>query len=121
MARQATSHLMAQLRQPSSPAEQIDTLRALKHEIIGHQQRKETWVGQGALEPVVRALNDNKDIARQNGKERFDRDASHRRALSEAETIRLEAVYIIGSIAAGKDLYTTLPDQRYMRAGGPFI
>jgi armadillo repeat-containing protein 8 len=101
MARPSTPPILAQIRNSKSPTEQIDALRALKNEIIGHQQKKEMWVGLGVVEPIVRMMTSNKAQGKQNGKERYDRRFTSE-SLSEKEMVRLQALCVIGSIAHGE-------------------
>lgn len=99
MANPSSLPILAQILHPRTPAEQIIALRALKNEVIGHQQRKETWVGLGILEPIVRASTSK--ASRQNEKSCQEQtwDAG---ILREEETLRLQALSIIGSLAYGK-------------------
>ncbi|KAL8651572.1 MAG: hypothetical protein Q9210_003181 [Variospora velana] len=101
MARPATPPILSELRSSTSPASQVATLRALKHEIIGHEQKKRFWVGRGVLVPIARILNTSKG----NGKRRDVNDnatAHHCRSpfvRTEEEEARLQAVVIVGSLA----------------------
>ncbi|TVY55279.1 Uncharacterized protein LCER1_G002723 [Lachnellula cervina] len=95
MARQAWA---SQIRSAKTPAEQISILRALKNEIIGHPLKKELVVALGTLDPVVR-LASNKLAARQDGKSHNHSFAS--RPLLEEETVRLQGLQVIASIALG--------------------
>jgi hypothetical protein len=102
MARPSSPPILTQIRNSKSPTEQIVALRALKNEIIGHQQKKEMWVGLGVVEPIVRIMTLNKAQGKQNGKERYD----HRftpESLSEKEMVRLQALCVIGSLAHGEE------------------
>lgn len=100
MARPSSPPLLAQIRNPGSTSEQIITLRALKNEVIGHQQKKEMWLGLGILEPIVRIASSNKIYAKQNGKERQD-SILVSKTLNEDEILRLQALCVIGSLACG--------------------
>ncbi len=93
--------ILAQIRNSKTPAEQIVALRALKNDIIGHQQKKEMWVGLGVVEPIVRIMTSNKAQGGQNGKERYDHSFTSE-SLSEKEMVRLQALCVIGSLAHGK-------------------
>ncbi|TVY40582.1 Uncharacterized protein LOCC1_G004549 [Lachnellula occidentalis] len=95
MARQAW---VSQIRNAKSPAEQISILRTLKNEIIGHPLKKELVVTLGTLDPVVR-LASNKLAGRQDGKSHDHSFAS--KPLLEEETVRLQALHVIASIALG--------------------
>lgn len=103
MNRASTPPILSELRSSTSPANQVAALRSLKNEIIGHGQRKETWIGLGVLEPLARILNSS----RENGKKPF-RDAnglSHhptaQEARSDEEEARLQVIIIIGILAHG--------------------
>ncbi len=90
---------VAQLRNARSTSEQIAILKALKNEILGHAIKKELAVVQGVLDPLVR-LSLNKAGVRQDSKVHDDSLVS--RPLDEDETVRLQSLIILGSIAAGK-------------------
>ncbi|TVY85385.1 Uncharacterized protein LSUE1_G000250 [Lachnellula suecica] len=92
-------HIWAsQIRNAKTPTEQITILRALKNEIIGHPQKKELLVTQGALDPVVR-LASNKIASRQDGKSHDHTFAS--KPLAEEEIVRLQGLQVVASIALG--------------------
>ncbi|KAL8968347.1 MAG: hypothetical protein Q9197_004931 [Variospora fuerteventurae] len=107
MARPATPPILSELRSSTSPATQVAALRALKHEIIGHEQKKRLWVGRGVLVPIARILNTSKG----NGKRRdvSDKATTHRCrppfVRTEEEEARLQAVVIVGSLAHGGPSY----------------
>ncbi|KFY46840.1 hypothetical protein V494_00296 [Pseudogymnoascus sp. VKM F-4513 (FW-928)] len=90
--------ILAQILHPSSPAEHITALRALKNDIIGHQQRKEAWVGHGILDSIVQASASQE--SRQDSKSGQE-PAANTESLSEEETLRVQALSILGSLAYG--------------------
>lgn len=107
MTRPSTPPILSELRSASSPASQVAALRALKNEVIGHEQKKEMWVSLGVLAPIARILNTHKG----NGKRRH-RDVNssinqlkHRGGRSDEEEARLQAVIIVGSLAHGGPAY----------------
>lgn len=102
MARPSSPPILAQIRNSRSPAEQIVALRALKNDIIGHQQKKEMWVGLGVVEPIVRIMTSSKAQGKQNGKERYDHRFTSE-SLSEKQMVRLQALCVIGSLAHGEE------------------
>lgn len=103
MARPSSPPVLAQIRNSRSPSEQIVALKALKNDIVGHQQKKEMWVGLGVVEPIVRIMISNKSQGKQNNKERYDgRSAPDSDVLSEKEMVRLQALCVIGSLANGE-------------------
>ena len=95
----ASIAMLPQVRLHSAPSEQIQALRALKNEIIGHPLKKETTVALGALDTIVR-LSTNKTASRNDGKSHDYTFAS--RPLSEDEIVRLLSLQVIASIAIGK-------------------
>ena len=104
MTRPSTPSILSELRSASSPASQVAALRALKYEIIGHEQKKGKWIAMGVLAPIVRILNTH----RGNGK-RKHRDvhstraqSKQRGARSDDEEARLQAIIIVGSLAHGQ-------------------
>lgn len=94
MARQSW---VAQLRSTRDIVEQTAALRHIKNEIVGHPLKKELAVSQGVLEPIVRLA------LRQSS--RPDPSAHNHtfalRPLLEDESIRLQALQILASIAQG--------------------
>jgi len=103
MTRPSTPPILSELRSASSPASQVAALRALKNEVIGHEQKKEMWIGLGVLAPITRILNTH----RGSGKKRH-RDVNgstnkskQRGGRSDEEEARLQAVIIVGSLAHG--------------------
>ena len=99
MAQTSSLPILAQIRQSGSPEEEIHALRALKNEIIGHEQRKGMWIGLGILEPVVQASTAK---ANRDGQKTRQERTSDDESLGEEETLRLEALSILGSLAYGK-------------------
>ena len=91
-----------QIRNARSSAEQIAALRALKNELIGHPSKKEAVVVSGILDPVVRLVSHR--AVRQDGKSHDHSFAS--RPLNEEETVRLQGLHVIASIALGKNSFT---------------
>lgn len=107
MTRPATTPILAELRSPSSPEAQVAALRALKNEIIGHEQRKELWVGLGVVTPLARVLNTRRSGAKRRQKEyggegggggKSELDREH--AFAD-EGARLQAILVVGSLAQG--------------------
>jgi hypothetical protein len=96
---------VVQIRNSRNTGEQIEVLRALKNEIVGHPPQKELVVTSGVLEPIIR-LTFNKNIARQDGKSHDHSFAS--KPLSEEEVVRLQCLQVIASIALGKYLTPAL-------------
>ncbi|KAK4122907.1 ARM repeat-containing protein [Parathielavia appendiculata] len=100
MARVQAPPLLSQIRVARSNSEQAIALRALKDEIVGHIQRKEWWVQNGILEPLVEMLQNNvPSTARSNGKELHQ--TGQPAVLSENEVVRLLCLQLIASFAYG--------------------
>ena len=92
---------VAQIRNARNAAEQIEVLRALKNDIVGHPAQKEVVVKLGVLEPVIRSAL-NKNGTRHDGKSHDYSFAS--RPLSQEEIVRLQCLQVIASIALGEYL-----------------
>ena len=104
MTRPSTPPILSELRSSSPSANQVAALRALKNDIVGHEQRKELWIRLGILAPIARILNANKP----NGKKRV-RDVNgnghsgkSRTSRSDEEEARLQAIVVVGSFANGQ-------------------
>lgn len=103
MALPTTPPILSELRSSTSSINQVAALRALKNEIIGHEQKKREWVGLGVLAPLARILT----TPRANGKRREsngNRPAHHGKTAlgrTDEEEARLQAIVIIGSLASG--------------------
>lgn len=104
MTRPSTPPILSELRSSSSPAGQVAALRALKNEIIGHEQKKEMWIGLGILDPLVRILHSHKG----SGKKRYreipgpENSPKRRGNRTDEEEARLQAIIILGSLAHGE-------------------
>jgi hypothetical protein len=90
-----------QIRSARSTAEQIGALKALKNDIVGHPIRKQTAVALGVIEPIAR-LTLNKAGSRNDGKGHDHSFAS--RPLNEDESLRLQGLQILASIATGEQI-----------------
>ncbi|KAL7799825.1 armadillo-type protein [Trichoderma ceciliae] len=101
MARPQTSPILAQLRNAKTCPEQSAALQALKNEIVGHHQKKETWVSLGVLDPVVRTLTSARSTAKANTPKDARPQPPGRRTLSDEDNVRLQALQIITSFAKG--------------------
>ena len=103
MTRPSTPPLLSELRSPTSPATQVAALRALKNELVGHEQQKEMWVGRGVVAPLSRILNTHY----RGGKRRY-REANgaldrvgRTQTTTDEEEARMQAIIIVGSLANG--------------------
>lgn len=99
MAGESGAPLLAYIRNAGSYSEQATALRSLKNDIVGHAQKKEAWLVQGALEPVVALLQASGSSSKAaTGKPGRQTDAH---ALNEEENVRLQALQVLGSFASG--------------------
>ncbi|KFY18330.1 hypothetical protein V493_08706 [Pseudogymnoascus sp. VKM F-4281 (FW-2241)] len=96
--------ILAQILHPSSPTEHVTALRALKNDIIGHQQRKEAWVGHGILDSIVQVSTSKEST---HCSKLSQEPASDTESLNEEETLRLQALSILGSLAYGGPQFIT--------------
>ena len=102
MARSTTPQLLSELRSPSSLASQVTALKQLKHDIIGHEQRKRYWVEAGILRHLVRVLNVSKDAkhASPRDAETFE-EGTDSNSREHAQEIKLQAIFVLASLAQG--------------------
>ena len=77
----------------SSPDTRVAALRALKNELIGHDEKKELWVKSGVLKTLSITLDSGKSPTLHSEKRSEPR--------SEQEEARLQAIIVVGSIAQG--------------------
>lgn len=104
MTRPSTPPILSELRSSSSPASQVAALRALKNEIIGHEQKKEMWIGYGVLSPIANILHSHKGCGKRRHRE-INGGAPHpkrRSSSADEEEARLQAIVIVGSFAHGQ-------------------
>ena len=103
MTRPSTPPILSELRSPSSPASQVAALRALKNEIVGHEQKKEMWVGLGVVTPITRILNTHRSGGKKKCRDGIgDADNFNGKiARTDEEEARLQAIIIVGSLAYG--------------------
>lgn len=81
--------------------EQLSALRTLKNEIVGHDQKKEKWVENGIIEPVVKILESSRSSPSTNGKDSSRGRVPPSRPLTGEESVRLQALQILASLANG--------------------
>lgn len=99
MTRAAAPPILLQIQAPESISSQLAALRTLKHELIGHDQRKETVVAGGIISVLGQVL-----AAHRPGK--ADSNGStigHTRPYHPSEEAEacLQAILIVGSLAQG--------------------
>lgn len=98
-----TPHILSQIQNPESPFSRATALKALKNELVGHDQKKEDWVKSGIIPALTSVLRGYKDIDRASNEPKPHVNASHGRSdirTTEDET-SLHAIIIVGSIAQG--------------------
>ena len=96
MARPSPQSIASHLPSLSSPDTRLAALKALKNELIGHEEKKKLWVRSGVLRPLADVLNSEKGT---------DGNPSRRhQPRNEQEEARLQAIIVVGSIAQGQYL-----------------
>ncbi|KAL8769840.1 MAG: hypothetical protein Q9209_004278 [Squamulea sp. 1 TL-2023] len=95
--------ILSELRSSTSSTNQIAALRALKNEIIGHEQKKRTWVTLGVLAPLARILNTPKANGkrRESNGSRLTHHGNTAFGRTDEEEARLQAIIVVGSLASG--------------------
>lgn len=91
--RSSSSSIAAQLPNFYSSDTRVASLRALKNELIGHDEKKELWVKSGVLKILSTILSSGKGPITHTEKRSEPR--------SEQEEARLQAIIVVGSIAQG--------------------
>jgi len=102
MTRPAAPPILLQLQSSESVSEQVASLRTLKNELIGHDQRKEAYVARGII-PVlaqVLALRRPGKAAAAESNESTSSQAGSYETQDESEAC-LQALLIVGSLAHG--------------------
>ncbi|KAJ5216386.1 uncharacterized protein N7498_002793 [Penicillium cinerascens] len=102
MTRAAAPPILLQLRSSESVSEQVVSLRTLKNELIGHDQRKEAYVAGGiipALAQVLALRRPGKAAAAESNGSAISQARSYQS--SEESEACLQAILIVGSLAQG--------------------
>ncbi|KAJ5417684.1 uncharacterized protein N7487_001234 [Penicillium crustosum] len=106
MTRAAAPPILLQLQSAESASSQITALRTLKNELIGHDQRKETYIVEGIIPALARLLT-----SRWPGTVEFNELISHQRQFTpkapEDYEACLQAILIVGSLAQGGPTFLT--------------
>jgi hypothetical protein len=87
------------LANADSPQQQIESLKQLKNNLVGHDQRKEIAVKNGVLESLV-AIISTSGSGEQNGTSN-----GQAQAWTQQDEARLQATIILGSLATGGAAY----------------
>jgi hypothetical protein len=102
MTRAAAPPILLQLQSSESVSEQVASLRTLKNELIGHDQRKEAYVTGGIIPALAQVLAlrwpGKAAAAEPNGS--ASSQARSYRTSDESEAC-LQAILIVGSLAQG--------------------
>jgi hypothetical protein len=116
----ATPHAMARLHLTAllSPnkEEQLSALQTLKNEIVGHDQKKEKWVENGVIEPVVKILESSRSSHSTSGKDNSRGRVLTSRPLTSEENVRLQALHILASLANGTTTLLLMPRTLWSRS-----
>lgn len=83
--------------------EQLSALRSLKNDIVGHVQKKEKWIEEGVLEPIVNILDTSRAAAKPGRRDSRSHAQPSPRSLVGEESARLQALQIVASLANGND------------------
>jgi hypothetical protein len=87
------------LANADSPQQQIESLKQLKNNLVGHDQRKEIAVKNGVLESLVAVISTS-GSGEQNGT-----STGQAQAWTQQDEARLQATIILGSLATGGAAY----------------
>ncbi|PVH99642.1 ARM repeat-containing protein [Periconia macrospinosa] len=113
MGRSSIPHALAELSNPSTPEAQVNALRNLKNEIVGHEQRKELAVVHGIVKPLAGLL---KGGIRKGGKRRSNGGVTNGGGAAAAgrdsewdveDELRFQATLVVGSLANGGPAFIT--------------
>lgn len=91
---------LSQIRNARTYADQASALRDVKNAVIGHPLKKEAIVELGVLDTIVR-LTVNKNDGSQEGKCPETSPDSRPSDLNEEETVRLQGLQVLASLAIG--------------------
>ncbi|CAI6329864.1 unnamed protein product [Periconia digitata] len=104
MGRTAIPNALTELSKPSTPEAQLNALRNLKNEIVGHEQRKELAVIHGIIKPLVGLLKGGTRKEEKGGVTNgsgapsvVERDCEW----DVDDELRLQATLVVGSLANG--------------------
>ena len=99
MTKVVSPHLLDDVRNADSTAGRIAALRALKNDIIGHDQKKQAWTELGVLPLLSDVLLSRRGVAR---KADFQSPKQH---TTEEDEMCFQAITIIGSLTLGMRLF----------------
>ncbi|KAF2640891.1 armadillo repeat domain-containing protein [Massarina eburnea CBS 473.64] len=113
MGRSTIPPALVELSSPSTPEAQVNALRNLKNEIVGHEQRKELTVVHGVIKPLARILRGE---AKKGGKRRRGGAANGSGGAVGStqdsewgveDELRFQATLVVGSLANGGPAFIT--------------
>jgi hypothetical protein len=93
MTRASAPPILLQLHSPESVSAQVTSLRNLKNELIGHDQRKEAYVNAGVIPALAQVLTSRRPTE-------FNGSIQEKSKSEELEAC-LQAILIVGSLAQG--------------------
>ena len=98
----ASEHAIRLLKTSSSASEQLTALRTLKNQVIGHLDRKESFVRHGLIEALSKVL-DACIGARplNNGQTTNGSEPNQPKASSVLDDVHLQALILVSSLAQG--------------------
>ncbi|KAL1955010.1 hypothetical protein VTO42DRAFT_363 [Malbranchea cinnamomea] len=99
----ATPQLLSQIQNPESPFALTAALKALKNELVGHDQKKETWIRLGIIPALSSVLRRRRDAGSHPIESKTQANTAYRHSdirTSEDEAC-LQATIIVGSLAQG--------------------
>jgi type II secretory pathway pseudopilin PulG len=99
MTRAAAPPILEQLQSAESASAQITALRALKNELIGHDQRKEALAAEGIIPALSQVLTSRWPATNQN-ESALPQDRSTQKSPEDCEAC-LQATLVVGSLAQG--------------------
>lgn len=110
MTRSSTPPILVELQNPGSVASQIAALRALKNEIVGHDQKKEAWIGYGIVPLLSRILASRKGSGKRKNREinGTGKTFERRHNRSEEDEACLQAIIVVGCLAQGMKISESL-------------
>ena len=101
MTRESMPAILLQLQSAESLSSQVTTLRKLKNETIGHDQRKETWVRWGLIPILAQVLASWHHPSGRNVATPELNGAANSKPRSDEDEACLQAVIVVGSLAQG--------------------
>lgn len=104
MTRDSMPLILVQLQNAESLSSQVSTLRTLKNETIGHDQRKETWIRWGLIPILAQVLALRQPSGKNVANSELNGAGSYHgpsKPESEEDEACLQAIIVLGSLAQG--------------------